>query len=234
MEILQPETYTVGATDGSRQRATWPSLHSLQQPPAECDVSRRYIVSLMAANRVGIMAALTTALAELGGDLQEVSQTVMQQFFTIILAAEFPDERDPQVIVEHIRGVCRPYGVEVCLKDPTQEVLQPPRAGGIEKYFLTLTGHDTPGIVRQISARLADEGIDISDLYAVRDAADRSFVMIFELAVPAGFNALKLQAEVEEMGGPIGLEATLQHENIFAATNNPRPVRVLPASGAPV
>ena len=75
-------------------------------------LSKRYIISLMAANRVGILAALTTALAELGGDLQEVSQTVMQKFFTIILAAEFPDHRDPRVIVEHIRGVCSPYGVE--------------------------------------------------------------------------------------------------------------------------
>jgi glycine cleavage system transcriptional repressor len=189
-------------------------------------MAKRYIITLMAANRVGILAALATALTELGGDLQEVSQTVMQKFFTIILAADFPDHREPQVIVDHIRGVCRPYGVEVCLKDPSRETLQPPPPGGVEKYFLTLTGHDTPGIIRQISARLAEDAIDIADLYAVRQSEDRSFVMILELAVPPGVDALKLQSEVEALGGPIGLSATLQHENIFAATNDPRPVRL--------
>ena len=189
-------------------------------------VSKRYIITLMAANRVGILAAVTTALAELGGDLQEVSQTVMQKFFTIILAAEFPESRAPDVIVDHIRGVCRPYGVEVCLKDPSLEVLQETRLGEIEKYFLTLTGHDTPGITRQISARLAEDEIDITDLYAVRDAKDRSFIMILELAVPFGVDALRLQNELETLGGANGLTSTLQHENIFAATNDPRPVRL--------
>jgi glycine cleavage system transcriptional repressor len=187
---------------------------------------RRYIITLMAANRVGIMAALTNALAELGGDLVEVSQTVMQKFFTIILAAEFPEHRQPEVIVDHLRGVCRPYGVEISLKDPLNEPLQDPPAGGVEKYFLTITGDDKPGIVRQITARLAQEQIDITDLYAVRSDTDRSFVMIMELAVPLGIDALSLQSELEQMGRSVGLSATMQHENLFIATNDPRPVRL--------
>ena len=95
-------------------------------------MTKRDIITLMAANRVGILAAVTTSLAELGGDIQEVSQTVMQRFFTIIMAAEFPENRDPTVIIEHIRGVCRPFGVEVSLKDPEQELLEEPPAEGID------------------------------------------------------------------------------------------------------
>lgn len=189
-------------------------------------MAKRYIITLMAANRVGILAAVTNALADLGGDLQEVSQTVMQKFFTIILAAEFPPERDPQVIVDHIRGVCSPYGVEVCLKDPATETLQENPPEGTDRYILTVTGSDKPGIIRQVSARMAREGIDITDVYAVRNDADRTFVMVMELAVPLGVDALALQRELEELGSAIGLQATLQHENIFLATNDPRPVRV--------
>jgi glycine cleavage system transcriptional repressor len=186
---------------------------------------KRYIITLMAANRVGILAALTNALAELGGDIIEVSQTVMQKFFTIILAAEFPPHRESRVIVEHIRDVCRPFGVEVNLKDPEQETLQPDREPGGDKFFLTITGEDRPGIVRQITARLAQEGIDITDLYARRHD-DRSFVMVMELAVPGGVDPLGLQSELEAIGSAVGLSAALQHENIFAATNDPRPVRI--------
>jgi len=189
-------------------------------------VSKRYIIGLMAANRTGILAALATALAELGGDIHEASQTVMQKFFTIILAADFPDHRDPEVIVNHIRGVGRPFGVEVFLKDPSHEALQEQAAEGTEKYFLTLTGHDTPGIIGQISSCLAREAIDITDMYARRQDNDTQFVMILELAMPVGADALSLRQELEQLGTPIGLSATLQHENIFAATNDPRPVRI--------
>ena len=189
-------------------------------------MARKYIITLMAANRVGILAAVTTSLAELGGDLQEVSQTVMQKFFTIIMAAEFPDHRDPEVILDHIRGVCRPFGIEVSLKDPARETLQETPAEGVERYFLTVEGEDRPGMIRQVSARLAQDGIDITDLYARRGEHDRMFTMVMELAVPLGVNALVLQKELEELGSAVGLSAALQHEDIFAATNDPRPVRV--------
>ncbi|MFN0051647.1 MAG: glycine cleavage system protein R [Planctomycetales bacterium] len=189
-------------------------------------MSKRYVLGLMAANRTGIMAAISTALGELGGDIHEVSQTVMQQFFTIILAADFPDHRDPKVIVSHLEGVCRPFGVEVILKDPSQETFQPSPGEGVEKFYLTLTGHDTPGIVAQISGRLARERIDITDLYGLRSDGGKNFVMILELAIPMGVDALALRSELEQLGAPIGLSATLQHENIFAATNDPRPVKI--------
>jgi len=189
-------------------------------------MAKRYIITLMAANRVGILAAITTALAELGGDLQEVSQTVMQKFFTIILAAEFPDHRDPQVIIDHMRDIGRPYGLQVSLKDPDGEELQDDKPDGTERCFLTVTGHDEPGVIRQISGRLSTEGIDITDLYALRKENDRSFVMVLELAVPPGVDALSLQDDLEQLGSEVGLSASMQHENIFLATNDPRPVRM--------
>ena len=71
-------------------------------------MAKQCIITLTAANRIGILAAVTNAMDELGGDLQEVSQTVVQKFFTLILAAEFPAHRELQVIVDHIRDVGRP------------------------------------------------------------------------------------------------------------------------------
>jgi glycine cleavage system transcriptional repressor len=189
-------------------------------------MAKRYIITLMAANRVGILAAVTTSLAELGGDIQEVSQTVMQRFFTIIMSAEFPENRDPSVIVDHIRGVCRPFGVEVNLKDPAEEPLQDLPAEGSEKYYLTAEGQDKPGMVRQISARLAQEGIDITDVFARRAEVGQTFVMVMQLAVPKGVDALALQRELVQLGSAVGLTAALQHEDIFTATNDPRPVRI--------
>ncbi len=177
-------------------------------------MSKRYIITLMAANRVGILAAVTTSLAELGGDIQEVSQTVMQRFFTIIMSAEFPEHRDPSVIIDHIRGVCRPFGVEVNLKDPKAETLQELPNEGTEKYFLTAEGEDKPGMIRQISARLAQEEIDITDVFARRAENGKTFVMVMELAVPNGVDALALTARagaIGQRGRPVGGPAARRH-----------------------
>ncbi|QDU82263.1 hypothetical protein Pla110_40180 [Polystyrenella longa] len=190
-------------------------------------MTKRYIITLMAANRVGILSAVTTGLAELGANLMEVSQTVLNGFFTIILDAEFPGHRSPDVIVAHLKDFCRPYGVEIDLKDPEEEELQNMTEGDFERFFLTVTGNDEPGMIRQISARISQEGIDISDLYAKRQP-DTSFVMVMELSVPLGIDVLVLKNDLEAVCIKEGLTVTLQHENIFAATNDPRPIRLLP------
>jgi glycine cleavage system transcriptional repressor len=178
----------------------------------------------MSANHTGILAAVANALGELGGDIHEISQTVVQRFFSIILAADFPDHRDPDVIVGHLEGVCRPFGVHVILKDPAQVSLQEPPPEGVEKHFLTLTGQDTPGVVAKVSGRLAREGIDITDMYGV--GRDKSFVMILELAIPIG-------VDLERLGAPFGMAATLQHENSFATSNELRPARIAAARRLP-
>lgn len=190
-------------------------------------MSKRYIISLMAANRVGILSAVTQALDDLGANLLEVSQTVMQKYFTIILAADFPDERDPNVIVDHIRDACSQYGVQVNLKIPDEEVLQNDSGIQTDHYFLTVTGYDQKGIIRKISSKLSREGIDITDLYALRNDEEKAFHLIMELSIPVEVEKQALKKELEEIGASSGLTATFQHGNIFEATHDPRPVRIL-------
>jgi glycine cleavage system transcriptional repressor len=189
-------------------------------------MSKRYIITLMASNRVGILAAVTKSLAELGGDIQEVSQTVMQGIFTLIMSAEFPQYRDPSAIIDHLRGDCRPFGVEVNLKDPQLAKPQELPDAATEKYFVTAEGEDKSGIIHQIAARLAEQEIDITDVFARRPENGNTFVIVMELAVPVGIDALALHRELEELGSAVGLSAALQHEDIFSATNDPRPVRL--------
>ena len=122
------------------------------------DVSKRYVLCLTAANRTGILAAVTRALSELGGDIDEISQAVVKNFFAIILAADFPDHRDEHVIVGHLEGICRQFGASVFLHDPERETEMGEALEAGEKHILTLTGGDAPGIVATISGRLAARG----------------------------------------------------------------------------
>ena len=156
----------------------------------------------------------------------DVSQAVIQDFFTMILAAEFPDEREPEVIVDHIRAVCRPYGAEVALKDPSNEfeselVEDPvPR----ERYVLTVAGQDRPGVMRFIAHRLTQDDIVLMDLQGMRRNSDRTFLTSMELAVPPGVDALKLRNDLDNEFRRDGITVALQHRRVLAALAHPEPV----------
>jgi glycine cleavage system transcriptional repressor len=182
------------------------------------DVSKRYVLCLTAANRTGILAAVTRALSELGGDIDEVSQAVVKNFFAIILAADFPDHRDEHVIVGHLEGLCRQFGVNVFLHDPERETESGEALEAGERYILTLTGGDAPGIVATISGRLAREGIDISDLRGARRDDGKSFALLLELAIPARVDLALLQADLERLGSALGLSAHLARAADSAST----------------
>ncbi len=165
-------------------------------------MSKRFVITLTAANRVGILAAVSNALAELGGDLWHISQTVVEKFFTMIIAADFPEARTADVILDHIRAVCSPYNMEVSLKEPAQERLPDDPEAGVMKFFLTIQGENQPGIIRLVSGRLAHDRIDIVNLEAIRlDGASR-FLFSMEIAAPPQTNLDHLQTELASLGNP--------------------------------
>lgn len=187
-------------------------------------MAKQYIMTLMAVNRVGVLSALTNALDDLGGNLLELSQAVIRGFFTMIVAVEFPPERDPQIIIEHIRSVCGPFGVEISFKDPEMELLPDPVTEddvSADRYILSVTGPDQKGALRLITRRLAQEGIDIVDLHGIRDDGLMRFSAFMELVSPIGVDVLSIVHELQATSEAKNLLLTIQHRAILQATSRP-------------
>ena len=161
-------------------------------------MTKRYLISVVAANRVGILTALTNALEELGANLVEVQQNVMQQFFTLMMAADFPDQRTPDVVVDHIRGICRPFGGDVIIKDPQIEKLQSDMGHEFWDGQLSLMGEDKPGTMRRITARIAQDGIDIVSLHAAR-SDDGTYMFDMSLSIPDAVDATRLEEDLNAL-----------------------------------
>ena len=133
---------------------------------------------------------------------------------------------DPEIIVDHIRAVCRPFGAEVALKNPEDE---PPFELDEEpiprqRYVLTAAGQDRPGVLRFIAHRLAQDDIILLDLQGMRRESDHSFLASMELAVPPGVDALKLRNDLDNEFRPNGITIALQHRRVLAALAHPEPV----------
>lgn len=182
-----------------------------------------YILTVMARDRVGIVRDVSTALAELGGNITHVSQTVMRGYFTLILSVQMPDDLQQLQIkqaVERSGGVgelevnIRPY------EEPT-----PHQSSPSERFTLSLRGRDQAGIISRVTSHLARRNINIDDFHA--HLVDGGFVMLVQVSIPIGVDVEELRTELEQMGQEYNLMVHLQHENIFRATSEVRPVMEL-------
>ena len=161
-------------------------------------MARRYVLTLTAVSRVGILAAVTNALDELGGNLQSMDQAVVQGYFTMILSADFPDHRDQQVVIDHIRDIGRPWGIVVTLRDPEKDELTDT---GEDTWIcrVEFSGVDRPGLLRQIAARFAMEGFSIIELHGTRDEEQGEVTLRIGLAVPDSCSADDVFSCIEQL-----------------------------------
>jgi glycine cleavage system transcriptional repressor len=183
-----------------------------------------YIVTVTAADRVGIVFSVAGTVRDQGGNILELSQTVMRGYFTIILAVEFVDEKDPRKLATLIAERGKRFDMTVAVIE-RKDVPETQVPGG-ERFILTVLGDDHAGNVHGITGCLAAHGVNIVDLHARADGA--RFSLIMEAFLPPDLSPATVRAELERFGRDLGLEAYVQHENIFLATSEPTPVRVGP------
>lgn len=54
--------------------------------------SSRFIITVIGSDRIGIVARITTVMANFNVNIVDISQTIMQGIFTMIMLAEAPQE----------------------------------------------------------------------------------------------------------------------------------------------
>ncbi len=185
----------------------------------------QYIVTVTAADRVGIVFSVAGTLRDEGGNILELSQTVMRGYFTIIVDVVFPRARDPKTLADVIIERGKRFDLTVAVL-PVKNTADDPQVPNGERFLLTVLGDDSAGNIHGIAGCLAAHGVNIVDLHARVDGT--RFALVMEAFLPPDLSPGTVRAELERFGRDHGLEAYVQHENIFLATTEPSPVRVGP------
>jgi len=117
-----------------------------------------YMLTLIGADKPGIVAAVTRALFDLGLNLGETSMLRLGGNFTIMMMVS--GARDEVFLDERLKPVIEAQGM--CLHvDPIQARLHQHLVPNIQ---VTVSGADRAGIVAQVTGALADSGFNILDL----------------------------------------------------------------------
>lgn len=174
-----------------------------------------YVLNVMSCDHPGIVAAVSDEICNRDGNIDAISQTVLEGYFTLIMIVSFPSQIVPEDLSAAIEAhnasfqvTARPYKPAKAVDDET------------DRFVITAFGEDREGIVLKFSHYLSGKDVNIIDLYG--DRKGNEFVLIGQVEVPRRWDINHLQADLEEMGRESGYTVKLQHENIFVATNQLR------------
>ena len=179
---------------------------------------KQMIISVMSKDRPGIIADITGAIYQLGGDVADLNQTVLCGYLTMILSASFAPEvtkEDLIAAISHIKTSCK---FEVSIKELEADQLDEDRVPPEETYILTVQGPNKAGIVHGISLFCFNHNINIFDL--ATSLRNDQYTMALQLDLRHCNTSLgTLQQELEAYSRQSGLTILMQHNDIFQVTN---------------
>jgi glycine cleavage system transcriptional repressor len=173
-----------------------------------------FAVTAIGRDRPGIVAAVSRALLDLGGNLEDSQMSILRGHFAVMLIVRVPDSVSSQELEERLGGVREELDLEAITFNPVDEL-----GGGIAQptHMLTVYGADHPGIVYAVSWALAELGVNITDLETrVGGGADSPvYAMHMEIAlgdadpsaVEAALNQVGERERVEVTMRPLDTEA---------------------------
>ena len=181
---------------------------------------KQYIISVMAKDRPGIVADVTSVISEMNGNLADLSQTTLCGYFTMILVASFPDEVSQQEVKETLCRKGQPkapqFSFEIGIKE--SKILKREEVySGESMYILTAEGEDQVGLVAKVSSFCKRHGINILDLST--KLHEDKYTMILLLDMSSVKSMKEVRKALDGFSVKTGLSVELQHRDIFVATN---------------
>lgn len=160
-------------------------------------------VTAIGADRPGIVAGVTEAIRDLGGNLEDVASTILRGHFTMMLVVDAPV---PAADVEAaLRDAVESLGVTVTAADVEAGAPGRPQA----THALVVYGSDRPGIVAGIARLLAERGANVTNLSCRLVGEEQPvYAMVAEVQVPEGDE--DLPRLVEDRARELEVDVTLR------------------------
>ena len=179
------------------------------------------MISVMSRDRVGIVADVSGRIARLGGDIADASQTTLRGFFTLILLARFPPEVSLASLQHELDGIRDEPGADPDLEVIVREVAElpdpEPDEPTDEEYVLTVRGPDRIGLLADVTQICKEYLLNILDLST--RSSDGRYVTLLHVDASRALPLDALRSALDEAGAARGFAFTLQHNDVFRATN---------------
>lgn len=165
-------------------------------------------ITAIGADRPGVVAGVTAALAEVDANLEDTSMTILAGRFAMVLIVAVPDEVDVASVEQALAVPARELGLDVRVHATTGS----PTVPDGERRHVSVYGADRPGIVHRFAQLLAEHGVNITDLATrvIGDAAHPVYAMLLDVVVPTSVDGDELDRRLREVAADLGVECSIQ------------------------
>jgi len=141
-----------------------------------------YALTAIGRDRPGIVAALSRALLDLDGNIEDSQMSILRGHFAVMLIVRFPGSASPEELAARMDRAREELGLEALTLAAVDELAA---AGQGASHVLSVYGADHPGIVAAISSVLAELEVNITDLETRLTGAAEAplYVMLMEVGL---------------------------------------------------
>jgi glycine cleavage system transcriptional repressor len=167
----------------------------------------QFAVTAIGQDRPGIVAAVSGALLELDGNVEDSQMSILRGHFAVMLLVQVPDEVEQEQLADRLGEVRDELALEAVTVSPVGVGAEPVTPS----HVVSVYGADSKGIVHSVSAALAGLGVDITDLETklTGTAEEPVYVMLIEIAL-GGATAGEVESALGRAGDALGVEVTLR------------------------
>jgi methionyl-tRNA formyltransferase len=172
--------------------------------------SASLVVTAIGDDRPGIVKKLSERARDFGANWEGSRMTSLAGQFAGMVHFVVPEENADR-LAEALRGLAS-TGLQVNIARSESK----PLPAGSRRLRLELTGVDRPGIVNELSTRLAAHSVSIEDLNTDiqeprQDAANR-FKITAQLVVPKSLSTATLQNELQDLASAMKIDLALDED----------------------
>ena len=161
-----------------------------------------HAITVLGHDRPGIIAETTSALADLGLNIEDSTMTLLRGHFAMMLITD-GDAASGQLETA-LAGLTADGSLSVTVRElPVEEA-----TSGGASYLLSVHGGDRPGIVSSVVGEVARAGGNITDL--TTRLSGELYVLLAECDLPVGVDAAAVEASIKEVATDLGVDASLR------------------------
>jgi glycine cleavage system transcriptional repressor len=167
-----------------------------------------FAVTAIGRDRPGIVAAISGALLDLEGNIEDSQMSILRGHFAVVLLVKVPDSLAPGELERSLGKVGENLGLEAITVNAVDDLGGAPSR---PSHVISVYGADHPGIVHAVTSALAERAVNVTGLETRLAGPPESplYVMIIEAAL-GEVPEEELRGELREVAEGAGVEVAVR------------------------
>jgi len=190
-----------------------PGVEYSQSTTGARSTMKKIMITVSGEDKPGIIAKVSGLLFARGCNLEDISMTLLEGQFAMMMTACLPSETVMQRVlqgVDLLRGV--PWSLECHLTELKKTTVSKKHAKGSMPCMITAFGKDRTGIVYEVSRALAGLRVNITDLDSriLGKGGKTTYAMLLEVDLPGKASLPKIKSLLAKVARQLKIEIQIK------------------------